>query len=1191
VAALAAAARLEESLALMSPAPARASLRALAAAVVATLAVAAPAYATDPEVANFDARPAGAATTPPAAERARDRLRDRLGRFGALSLDEQTGTVRTVGRLDGFLTGPSARDGAAVALDYVRDHAAAFGLDGNDLQGLRLTDRSFVDGVEHISWEQRYRGIPVADAGLEAAITGSGRLLNVTGPPASDLAVRSIEPSVGAADAYAAARESGGDSRPKVDVAAREGGDEQVTRFDDGGRASLTLYHASSGYRLAWRALTPVSSTGVYDVLVDARSGEVVKRANRVKFAVPAKVFRNNPATGAQEPEDFERWLTPGLNTLEGPNAHAFLDVHDTVGPQPSGFQLTPEPGSDIAPVDDGYEFAVRTVPSYGVAPESDGCPGTATSFPSTICTWDPRSAAASSWTANQNQSATQLFYLVNTFHDHLRNDPTIAFDDGEFRATGKPLGDPNTGASADASDPVLAQALDGAAFAASEPTNGEHVNNANFLTLPDGYPGLMQMYLWKPPFGGYDGSNDAATVFHEYTHGLSGRLVTDSAGFEALSSAQAGAMSEGWSDFYAMDFLVAEGQPDAPGTADVRLGRYLDNNTGARVRVQPIDCSAASPAPCPSGGGAAGSGYFTYKDFGQISTGGPEFHDDGEIWAQTLWSLREALGVAKARRYITNGMRLSPLEPSFLDMRNAILEASTDPSDDAVMWTVFADRGMGYFASTEGGNETAPVADFTDPADLTGQATLEGEVTDQDGDLVQGAEVGIGALGDEAVTITAEDGSYALNVLVPGGGSHTYPSLRARKPAYADDVRPNVPLDDGETVVQDFVIERDWSSAVGGATIKEHTGRDNSDQGCGPGGLIDDHPGVVWGTENSAGGQKIVVDLGAPVDVARVEIDPAAGCGDDDTAALGGYELLGSTGPDGSFAALGSPGTFTAADNGRMNTAFPGIAPRIRFVALRALSPQSSGGSGAEYVDVAELHVARQPHTAVGPTANTGGAQAVGINGATLTGAITPHDGATEVFFEYGTSTGYGSTVAAGMLAAGTTATAVNAVAGGLQPSTTYHFRVVARSGGNSYPGADRTFTTAAAPSPTPTPAPSPTPTPTPPPTPGPVASVTSLSGARLTADRRGLFKVKVRFGDAAPVGRARITVSRKGNRLARASTPVRQGKTVTKTLRLSRNGRKVIRRGRTRKVKVQLRLPGGEKLAKTVKLTRKRR
>jgi hypothetical protein len=33
------------------------------------------------------------------------------------------------------------------------------------------------------------------------------------------------------------------------------------------------------------------------------------------------------------------------------------------------------------------------------------------------------------------------------------------------------------------------------------------------------------------------------------------------------------------------------------------------------------------------------------------------------------------------------------------------------------------------------------------------------------------------------------------------------------------------------------------------------------------------------------------------------------------------------------------------------------------------------------------------------------------------------------------------------------------------------------------------------------------------------------------------------------------------------------------------------VIRPGRTKKVKVQVRLPGGEKLTKTLKLTRKKR
>jgi extracellular elastinolytic metalloproteinase len=1183
-------------------APPRALLRALAAAAT-LLAVAAPAArATDPERANFDARPQGVHSGT-SGERSRDALRERLGRFGALSLDERTGTLRSVGRLNGFLTGPSGRDAGGIALGYVRDHAAAFGVEAGDLDDLRLVDREFVDGIEHLSWEQRYRGIPAADAGLKAAVTGSGRLLNVTGPPAADLAVRSTEPELGAADAYAAARASGGDPSARAAVAQREGGAEQVTRFADGGRASLTLYRAGGGYRLAWRVLAPVSSTGVYDVLVDARSGEQVRRANHVKFAVNAKVFEYNPDVAAQVTVDFAPWLT-SATTLEGPNAHAFLDVHDAVGKPPTGpYQLTPEDGSDVAPQPGGgYEFGLGTVSSYGMTTNSDGCPEDFPSFPSSICTWDPRSpGGANSWAVNKQQSATQLFYLVNTFHDHLKNDPNIGFVDGEFRTTSKPLGDPNTGSPDDASDPVLAQALDGADKAAGFPDD-DHTNNANFLTLPDGYPGLMQMYLWSPPFGGYDGVNDAATVFHEYTHGLSGRLVTDAGGYEALGSAQAGAMSEGWSDFYALDYLVQKRPTlDATGIADVRFGRYLDNATGALVRRQSIDCVPGPPVAgsCPAGG-LDGEGGFTYEDFAKIGTG-PEVHDDGEIWGQTLWSLRAALigahgsaaGIARARRYITNAMRLSPPEPSFLDMRNAILQASTDEADDATMWTVFAARGMGYFAGTDGGNDIAPLADSTNPAMLTGQATLTGAVTDQDNRPVQGASVEIGALGDEVVAPTNAGGGYTLHVPVPAGGTHTYPTLRARKTAYAPDVHANVQLSDGVTTPQNFRLERDWSSALGGASVKSFTGGDHSDDGCGPGGLIDDDPGVVWGTSNTAGGQQITIDLGAPVDVDRIAIDPAAGCGDDASAALGEYQLLGSTGPDGPFTTLPSPGVFTAADNGTLTNAFTGTQPRIRFVRLRALSPQSEapGGSGAVFIDVAELHVARQPGTAVGPSVNTGGAQSVGVNGAILTGTVTPHEGAADVVFEYGTSTAYGSTVAAGTLAAGEAAMPVSAVVGALQPATTLHYRVVARRGAQSYPGGDATFTTAGIP-PTPTPTPTPTATPTPTPTPQPPpATATAFDVKRLSASRKGVLKVKVRFGSAAPAGSARLRVLAGKKRLAEGRLAVRAGRTSTKTLTLNSRGRKMIKPGKSRKVTLELRLPDGKKVKKTVTLARRKR
>ena len=251
----------------MTPAPAtpRALSRALAAAVV-LLALAAPAAAETPERGDFDARPSGSDTASPAAGEA---LRERLGRFGLVADDDRTGTARAVAKLDGFLTGPSARSGSAIALDYVRANPRVFGLDVGDVAALRLTDRTFTGGVEYLRGEQRYRGIPSSDTQLDAAVTGAGRLLSVTGPAASDLAVPSVDPAVSAERAYAAVRRSGRAARPEVAVRERAGGAEQAVTFADGGSASLVLYQDGDGARLGWRVLAPVSRTEVYDATVD----------------------------------------------------------------------------------------------------------------------------------------------------------------------------------------------------------------------------------------------------------------------------------------------------------------------------------------------------------------------------------------------------------------------------------------------------------------------------------------------------------------------------------------------------------------------------------------------------------------------------------------------------------------------------------------------------------------------------------------------------------------------------------------------------------------------------------------------------------------------------------------------------------------------------------------------------------
>ena len=66
---------------------------------------------------------------------------------------------------------------------------------------------------------------------------------------------------------------------------------------------------------------------------------------------------------------------------------------------------------------------------------------------------------------------------------------------------------------------------------------DSNHVDNANMSTPPDGTPPTMQMYLQHlpgtsypagDPFPANNTGDEASTVYHEYTHGLSNRLVVD---------------------------------------------------------------------------------------------------------------------------------------------------------------------------------------------------------------------------------------------------------------------------------------------------------------------------------------------------------------------------------------------------------------------------------------------------------------------------------------------------------------------------------------------------------------------------------------------------------------------------------------------------------------------------------------
>jgi len=98
---------------------------------------------------------------------------------------------------------------------------------------------------------------------------------------------------------------------------------------------------------------------------------------------------------------------------------------------------------------------------------------------------------------------------------------------------------------------------------------------------------------------------------------------------------------------------------------------------------------------------------------------------------------------------------------------------------------------------------------------------------------------------------------------------------------------------------------------------------------------------------------------------------------------------------------------------------------------------------------------------TATGPpVVATNGATNVATSSATLNGSLDPHGLTTTVFFQYGTTTSYGSATPM-QSQTGSTYRNIAANISGLIPHTTYHFRMVATNSGGTRMGSDRTFIT----------------------------------------------------------------------------------------------------------------------------------
>ncbi len=104
-----------------------------------------------------------------------------------------------------------------------------------------------------------------------------------------------------------------------------------------------------------------------------------------------------------------------------------------------------------------------------------------------------------------------------------------------------------------------------------------------------------------------------------------------------ASRTSRAGSMGEGWSDWYAEDFLNNQGFKLGHSNRRRRRRAARILVRGDRPESTPMDCSgrrARHAAHVPRRR-RHGPGGYTYGDFGKVF-GSPEVHSDGEIWLQT---------------------------------------------------------------------------------------------------------------------------------------------------------------------------------------------------------------------------------------------------------------------------------------------------------------------------------------------------------------------------------------------------------------------------------------------------------------------------------------------------------------------------------------------------------------------------
>ncbi|MGW4823371.1 M36 family metallopeptidase [Streptomyces sp. NPDC004227] len=569
------------------------------------------------------------------------------------------------------LTATSTADPRALALDHIRDHAALYGLSAAELDALAVVKsyRTEHNGVRHVFIGQSDRGVPVDGARLSVAVDAAGRILTVTGslvPHARATGTVALDKGA-ALDRAAASVDT--DTPPGTATATR-----------------VTFPLADGTARPAWRTVLTADNNHLYDTVVDAGNGTVLLRTDLTSNEGPeGRVFTDqNPTLGSATTVPFSglgrSWVTGRVTTGNNAEVSQDLDGNETLGHQPQ----TPAAG------DPAYQHFNYT-------------------FTDAF-----RTSGGTDLTTDRDAVVTQAFYYTNRMHDHLYG---LGFDEASGNFQEDNLG--NGGAGGDRVQVYV-----------DFNANGDSACNANFGTPADGQNGTMRLFVGRTSCDNRNTHRamNGDTIAHEYSHGLSHRLV---GGGELGDGEQTGALGEGWSDAVATSLWN-----------DPVYGEY---NNGQATGVRRV---------------AYNNSHLTYAD---LCDGSCEVHADGEIWATAIWDMRTVLvgaygyasGKPRHEQLMVDGMKLTPSSPDFLDARDGILaadRANHGGANQCLLWGVFARRGMGASATSPSQSQANPATDY--PASCRPTADAGGPYSTK-----EGADIWLDASGS---TVPGGDGSYS---------------------------------------------------------------------------------------------------------------------------------------------------------------------------------------------------------------------------------------------------------------------------------------------------------------------------------------------------------------------------------------------------------------------------------------------